>query len=387
MTSMFRSLAVRSLLALALTAGLAAPLAATSAARAQDESESEGGTEEKPVVIFDGGTAGGEVVAGENIIGQPADPNKTYMFFVYNTQSPGATAHLLDIAALQRRFKDDGLVAVGISGEPKARVRSYLTAQAGLSNLIMIRSNIEGLDQITKGVPMNLMPVSLMQKGKYVWRGTATDPSFPLSLAVVLSGRYDPEILAKGQPAYRAALDAIKLKNFRDAYRHFDTMMSIDQKVFGEAAIMKYVSMIRDAKDAAGARKWGEEVLVKYADDRVTLMQLATTIMTSDDIKERDAELAMKAVDALATQLSATSPRVLRLRASILAALGKFQEAQELQYEAWLAAEPADKADNKRLLDAYRRRARELKTSGSGSESGVKSGATTTEEAPASGTP
>ena len=387
MTSMFRSLAVRSLLALALTAGLAAPLAATSAARAQDESESEGGTEEKPVVIFDGGTAGGEVVAGENIIGQTVDPNKTYLFFIYNTQSPGATAHLLDIAALQRRFKDDGLVAIGISAEPKARVRSYLTAQAGLSNLIMMRANLEGLEQLTRGVPMNLIPVALMQKGKYVWRGMATDPSFPLSLAVVLSGRYDPEILAKGQPAYRAALDAIKLKNFRDAYRHFDTMMSIDQKVFGEAAIMKYVSMIRDAKDAAGARKWGEEVLVKYADDRVTLMQLATTIMTSDDIKERDAELAMKAVDALATQLSASSPRVLRLRASILAALGKFQEAQELQYEAWLAAEPADKADNKRLLDAYRRRARELKASGSGSESGVKSGATTTEEAPASGTP
>jgi hypothetical protein len=387
MTSTFRSLAVRSLLALALAAGLAAPLAATSAARAQDESESEGGTEEKPVVIFDGGTEGGEVVAGENIIGQTVDPNKTYLFFVYNTQSPGATAHLLDIAALQRRFKDDGLVAIGISGEPKARVRSYLTAQAGLSNLIMMRANLEGLEQLTRGVPMNLIPVALMQKGKYVWRGMATDPSFPLSLAVVLSGRYDPEILAKGQPAYRAALDAIKLKNFRDAYRHFDTMMSIDQKVFGEAAIMKYVSMIRDAKDAAGARKWGEEVLVKYADDRVTLMQLATTIMTSDDIKDRDAELAMKAVDALATQLSASSPRVLRLRASILAALGKFQEAQELQYEAWLAAEPADKADNKRLLDAYRRRARELKASGSGSESGVKSGAATTEEAPATGTP
>ena len=164
-------------------------------------------------------------------------------------------------------------------------------------------------------------------------------------------------------------------------------MMSIDQKVFGEAAIMKYVSMIRDAKDAAGARKWGEEVLVKYADDRVTLMQLATTIMTSDDIKDRDAELAMKAVDALATQLSASSPRVLRLRASILAALGKFQEAQELQYEAWLAAEPADKADNKRLLDAYRRRARELKAAGSASDSAGKSGATTTEEAPASATP
>lgn len=364
MTASFRTLASRSLLALALSTALAPIFCLPAACFAQEEggSEQKEGEEKGETKLIWASEREAEVVQGVNIIGTEVDPKKTYMMFAFSTQAPGAFAHLSNVASLQRRFKEDGLVPIGISNDSASRIRQFLSGKAGISDLTILRANATELDAIKRlGLPNSMIPVYLMQKGRIVWSGSVVDPSFPLNLALVLSGRYDPEISAKGQPLYAAALDAIKLKNYRDAYRHFDAMIAIDQRVFGEAAILKYVSMIRDAKDNAGARKWGEEILTKYADDNFTLVQLATTIMTSDDIKDRDAELAMKTVDALASRLSDTSPRVLRLRASILAALGRFSEAQELQYQAWMAAEPADKADNKRLLDAYRRKAKTVK--------------------------
>lgn len=364
MTTSFRPFVVRSLAALALAAVFLAP-AMTRIASAQeggDGGQAEGDQKVEERIIFTD-QDGAEMIQGENLIGTEVDPRKTYMIFFFSTQAQGAFGHLSNLASLQRRFKDDGLVAIGSTTDPAARVRQFLAGKPGISNLLVTRFNSTPLDSLKKlGLPANMMPVILMQKGRVPWAGSVLDPAFSLNLALVLSGRYDPQISAKGQPLYTAALDAIKLKNYRDAYRHFDAMIAIDQRVFGEAAILKYVSMLRDAKDSAGARKWGEEILTKYADDTVTLIQLATTIMSSDDIKERDAELAMKAVDALASQLSDTSPRVLRLRATILAALGRFSEAQELQYAAWMAADPADKADNKRLLDAYRRKAKTSKS-------------------------
>ena len=384
MISAIRTFAPRFLLALAFTASLAPALAIARAASAQDGGGSEEGEDGKKAEtkLIWGSEREAEVVQRTNILGTEVDPKKTYMLYAFSTQAPGALAHLSDIASLQRRFKDDGLFTIGVSKDSASRIRQFLSGKAGISDLTVLRAKAEELDFIKKlRIPNNLIPVTLQQRGRTVWIGSVLDPAFPLNIALVLSGRYDPEISAKGQPLYAAALDAIKLKNYRDAYRHFDSMIAIYQRVFGEAAILKYVSMIRDAKDNAGARKWGDEMLVKYADDNFTLVQLATTIMTSDDIKERDAELAMKAVDTLATRLSDTSPRVLRLRASILAALGRFSEAQELQYQAWMASEPTEKSDNKRLLDAYRRKAKGAKTNAAP----AAAGSTDAETKPADG--
>jgi hypothetical protein len=47
-----------------------------------------------------------------------------------------------------------------------------------------------------------------------------------------------------------------------------------------------------------------------------------------------------------------------RMQAELAASQGRFEEAQEFQYEAWLAASPEEKADQRTLLDEYRRAAK-----------------------------
>jgi len=294
-------------------------------------------------------------------IGSLSDPSKTYIVEFWATWCGPCMRSIPHLNKLYQQFRGAGLVIIGISDEPASTVKPFVARKGnGMSYPVAVDTQDKSMGtKWMKAANQQGIPCAFVVRGgKILWIGNPLDPQFDLVVTLAVVGRYNPVLFAKAEPLYRAAGDALKLRNFRDAYKHYDDIIGIDQTIFGSIACIKYESLIHDAKDPAGARAWGEEMLDRYRGDFVTLLQFSTTILKSDKIRERDFELAGRAVEQLVSVLPAGNVLSKRMQAELLASQGRFDEAQEFQYEAWMAADPSEKADQRKLLDEYRRAAR-----------------------------
>ncbi len=289
------------------------------------------------------------------------DPTKTYIVEFWATWCGPCMRSIPHLNKLYQRYRGAGLVIIGISDEPASTVKPFVARKGNSMSYPVAVDTSEKVmnEKWMKAAKQDGIPAAfIVRGGKVLWIGNPLDPQFDLVVTLSLVGRYNPALFSKAEPLLDAAREALKLRNFRDAYRHYDDILTIDQSIFGSVACMKYESMIHDAKDAAGARAWGERMLSRYSTDWVTLFELANTILKSDKIRERDFELATQVVDRLVALVPPGNSGAKRLQAELAAAQGRFDEAQEYQYEAWLSATPEDKADQRKLLDEYRRAAR-----------------------------
>jgi thiol-disulfide isomerase/thioredoxin len=345
-----RSLAV-STLAVPVLAVAAVVATATTPALAQEQTLKVGSSAPELTV---GGWVQGEVTS-------MTDPAKTYIVEFWATWCGPCMRSIPHLNALYNRNKGAGLVIIGISDEPMSTVRPFVAKKgASMSYPVAIDTSEKAAGSAwMKAANQNGIPCAFVVRGgKVMWIGNPLDDTFDLVVSAVMRGRYDPELTRKASPLLAAARESLKVKNFRDAYRHYDAMIALDQRVFGEVASTKYESMLADAKDPAAARAWGDTVLTKWADDKYALVDLAQTILGSDRIQNRDFELAGRAVEQLAKLVPSSDSIALNLRARVSFAQGKFDEASEIQYQAWLAASPDEKADQKTLLDEYRKTAK-----------------------------
>lgn len=259
--------------------------------------------------------------------------------------------------ALYQRYHLGGLEIIGISDEPAATVRPFVSKKGSqMSYSIACDTSEKAMNNAwMKAANQNGIPCAfIVRGGKILWIGNPLDPQFDLVLPIAMTGRYDPALMSRARPIYDAAQDALKVRNYRDAYKHFDALIALDKRVFGGMAVRKYKAMLVQAKDPAGARAWGDKMLDMYGDDRFTLLELTAEILFDDDVKQRDYELAEKAVNAFSKSSGASEVDTLRLRAALAAARGDYTQAQEFQYQAWMAAPTPIKADYKKLLNDYR---------------------------------
>lgn len=289
------------------------------------------------------------------------DPQRTYVVEFWATWCGPCKVSIPHLNKLYLRGRFGGLTIIGISDEPFNTVKPFVSKRgSAMSYPVAVDTEDKAMQNgWMKAAEQNGIPCAFVVRGgKVLWIGNPLDPRFDLVVAVAMTGRYNPELMAKAQPVLEAADDAMKLRNFRDAVRHLDAVIAIDSQVFGAVAVRKYVETLSVIKDSKAARSWGEEMLSKYASDVVTLNELCSTILYSDEIKDRDYDLAAKAVDAIGKTVPTTNLIYLRLRAAVLAAEGRFDEAQEFQYQAWMSAPPELKGDYKKFLDDYRKAAK-----------------------------
>ena len=292
------------------------------------------------------------------------DPNTTYVVEFWATWCGPCKQSIPHINALYKKLHSRGLVVVGVSDEPLATVKPFVTKMGSEMsyNVACDQQDKRTTQDWMQAAKQNGIPCAfVVRKGKIVWIGHPMDKGFESAIEGSLTGRYNPELTKQAQPTIRAANEAVRVKNFKDAWKHFDTVIAIDPQVFGDIAVRKYKVMLVDAKDTVGARAWGEEVIKKYSTDSVTLGELAKTIAISDGISPRDFDLAIQAADAAGKLAKSGDAPSLALRAEILYAAGKFNDAKELQYEAWMAADPSEKADYLRVLDNYKKVAAKAK--------------------------
>ena len=315
------------------------------------------------------------------------DPNRTYVVEFWATWCGPCMRSIPHLNDLYQRYHLSGLEIIGISDEPASTVRPFVSKKGSQMTYSVACDTSEKAMNTAwmKAANQNGIPCAfIVRGGKILWIGNPLDPQFDLVLPIALTGRYDPSLMSRAKPIYDAAQDAIKVRNFRDAYKHYDALIALDKRVFGGMAVRKYKAMLVQGKDQAGARGWGDQMLEMYADDRFTLLELTSEILFDDDVKQRDYELADKTIAAFSKSSGASEVDSLRLKAALAAARGDYGQAQEFQYQAWMAAPTQMKADYKKLLTDYRSAAK-TKGSKAAAKSAEPSESAEPGEAPASG--
>jgi RNA binding exosome subunit len=134
-------------------------------------------------------------------------------------------------------------------------------------------------------------------------------------------------------------------------------LIEIDQKFFGDVMVLKYKTMLIDAKDPEGAQKWGNKIIVWSGGlkDNATLQEFTETILNDSAIENRDYSLARQCAEQLDYQINTASSKA--LLAEVYSRQGNLAKAAEVQYEAWMKADPSEKTDYKRVLDGYKKAA------------------------------
>ncbi|MDZ4754405.1 MAG: TlpA disulfide reductase family protein [Phycisphaerae bacterium] len=288
------------------------------------------------------------------------EPDKVYVVVFWATGS-GSVPHLNDI---QQKYKGR-VTLIGVSKEAAKTVKAYVQSKGATMNyLIGVDENGKTSKDWLETEGKAILPTAFIvnRDRKVVWIGHPGEQEFERVIAAVVAGKYDPVAENKARPAVEAARRAAKLRNYREAFAHYETAIGVDPALFSSLALEKYKIMLNDAGDAKGAAAYGRSLLKSYADNGMVLGDLAVMVLTDPAIKEPDTELANLAAKQMLSAAGRSDAAILSRLAAVQFATGLTSESVETQMEAWMMAPEAAKAAYKVKLDQYRNAATKAQT-------------------------
>lgn len=244
------------------------------------------------------------------------------------------------LTELQKKHRDDGLVVIGISSADKDLEAvtkfvqmmddrmEYTVAYESKQLQKSSKAYMDGFNK--KGIPQCFV---VDKKGKIVWEG---HPMFGLDAVIeaVLAGECTVEKLAEiGEKAAKETEEKYKAR---------------------EAMVAKYFEMVSGLSDALKAAKLGDEILKELASEADMLNGFSWRILTDEDLKVRDKNLALRAAKAANEASGGKDASVLDTYAKALFETGSLKEALELQRKAVELAQ-----GNERILEALTERLKE----------------------------
>jgi thiol-disulfide isomerase/thioredoxin len=286
---------------------------------------------------------------------------KVYVIEFWATWCVPCKKSIPHLTELQKKYGRDKLVIVGISDEPAATVEPFVQQQGDNMDYVVATDRRNGTNRAwMKAAGMQGIPTAFIvdRSGKIAFIGNPLDESFDLTLASVMSGRYDPVLQEQAAPMLQSARRARQVRNWRMALRHYDEVIGLDSMVFADVAIERFSMILLDMKDPEQAYEYARDELIggKFAKDAGALRMLAEEIATSPDIERegRDLEVAMTAAEKALALEGTRDPESLSMAALVHFHRGEIDEAVELQTRAYFLAAPEAKAGYKRVLSSYR---------------------------------
>lgn len=292
------------------------------------------------------------------------ETGNVYVIEFWATWCPPCRDSIPHLTGLQKKYADQGLVVIGISGEEQDVVEPFVKKMGGQMDYTVAVDRRSSTNRAwmqaagIKGIPAAFI---VDQTGKIVFMGNphpkADGEEMDRILARVMSGRYNPQLERQAKPMIQAARNQRKVRNWRMANMYYDKVIEFDDAVFAAIAIEKFEMLLMDMDDKEEAYDYarGELVNDRFADDAGALVMLAEKIASDPEIPEakRDMDVALEAAESAHAQMGRDDPEGMAVVASIYFQRGELDKAISLQKRAYFMAKPKHKADFSRVLEAY----------------------------------
>jgi hypothetical protein len=293
-----------------------------------------------PLVVLMAGLAPNMGLGG--LIGEPAPPlnvsewikgqpvevkpgTNIYVVEIWNTTGLECRASITNLNDLQRRFKTNGVVVVGISDEPAVKIREFVQHD-GTNIEYAIAADNQRHTSLTYMKPVGQRGIPYVfvvgTNGNLLWHG---HPQQGLGevLNMITAGRYDEQQARKMDLALHQ--------------------------------MEQYVTLARQGGD----RAWlaGRTLLAARTNDVPLLCDLAYVIATVPRLATRDFALANEALDQAEKLAPTNSASVEITRAIVLFESGKRDEGLARVTQALASAQsPTDKTNIQAVLTAMENR-------------------------------
>ncbi|MHC4102180.1 MAG: redoxin family protein, partial [Planctomycetota bacterium] len=261
-------------------------------------------------------------------------PGKVYVIEFWATWCVPCKKSIPHLTELQKKYGRDKLVIVGISDEPQETVEPFVQKQGDNMDYVVATDRRNGTNRAwMKASGMEGVPAAFIvdRQGKIAYIGRPNEESFYLTLASVMSGRYDPVLQKQAEPILQSARRARKVRNWRMAVRHYDEVIELNSMVFADVAIERFSMILLDMKEPGQAYEYAHNDLIegKFAKDAGALRMLAAVIATHPDIEpdNRDLELAMTAAEKSLALEGTRDPKSLSMAALVHFHRGEIDEA------------------------------------------------------------
>ena len=274
----------------------------------------------------------------KTIKGDPVDlaagkGKQVYVVEFWATWCPPCRESIPHLTDLQKRFKDKGVVFVGISDETEAKVEPFVKKMGDkMDYVVALDSGRKTSEAYMGAYGQNGIPTAFVvdKQGRVAWVG---HPMGGLDTAIeaIVAGTYD--MVAAQKEFDGRAERAAKMQELNQSF-------------------MKYMQAAGkpDAKDLPAL---GKSLLDLAGTDPQILNAIAWNILTAPSIKTRDTAFALDVAKAAVTASKEKDAAVLDTYARALFDNGKKAEAIVQQRKAIALAPEAQKAEMKTTLGKY----------------------------------
>lgn len=275
-----------------------------------------------------------KTVKGEAVDLAAGKGKQTYVVEFWATWCGPCKTSIPHLTELQRKYKDQGVVFIGISDETEEKVAPFVAKMGDQMDYVVAvdkgRATYKSYMTAFKqgGIPTAFV---VNKEGQIAWVGHPMG-DLDAVLGKVVAGKYD---IATAQ------------KEFAEQELRQKRMAEL-QGVFGS-----YLKQATEG-DSAKASETGAKLLELSGKDSMVLNAIAWNILTNPRLKHRDLPLALKFSEAALEASEGKSPEVLDTYARALFDSGKKKEAIEAQKKAVALAKDAQlKTELEKTLKGY----------------------------------
>lgn len=297
---------------------------------------------------------------GEKVVwlkGEPSPewaPGKVYLLDFWATWCGPCIAGMPHINELAEKYKDDGLVVIGVAIWPRqgmAPTAEWLKTK-GDSVKYAVAEDVDGaaatayMDAIgAQSIPTVML---IDREGRMVWSGHPGQMDEVLE--AVMEGTYDTTAVKRLEEANTLASQG----DWDGAFKIVDEVIEKNPKKFGELAVRKYMVLYFRLERRDEATAYGKDVFGRIINEDAKALNLLAWEIATAPAADRDMDLALKAAERADELTKGEDPSVIDTVAKVHFERGDVAKAIELQKKAVsLAKEPALKADLQSRLEEY----------------------------------
>jgi len=287
--------------------------------------------------------------------------DEVYVIEFWATWCPPCRKSIPHLSKLQEEYRANGLVIVGVTEEKAEVVEPFVERMGSKMDYIVAIDNRGKTSRAwmqaagKKGIPMAF----IVDRSKTIqFIGNPLSPEFEVTLALVMTGRYNKEKQAAAAPIIATARRNAAGQSWEAAKKSYSEAIVIDKMVFAELYIEQFKMLLLKQRDTNAAYSFAMDIITtRGEEDPELLTWLAKTIATDAELQpeQRRMPIAVQAAEtALKNAKQKNDPRFLAALAEIKFHNGDLEDAIEYQRLAYFSASAKKKDEYKGVLRGYR---------------------------------